>query len=238
MATRRSAHLAPRRRVALAGRPPRSGRRACPALTRPFVSTRPSPSPRLPRALGLIETSMRGWGRQPDNDAGGAGGTGALTTTERENKTLRMEREILKEADFFAKPARGVAMAPLEAEPLPEDLSYLQHGESLCRQRELGREGRHRRRRALARPRRGRGAELLRARDEALSKAGTDVRASAAGLRGAPSRASSPRRDARTPSRIHCASPVLDGPGIVTQALGRAGAISPQPAAVPQGAAA
>lgn len=38
--------------------------------------------------------------------------------------------------------------------------------------------------------------------------------------------------------RIHCASPVLDGPGIVTQALGRAGAISPQPAAVPQGAAA
>lgn len=64
----------------------------------------------IARDLGLTETSVRGWVRQADVDAGG--GTGALTTSEREelaalrreNKTLRMEREVLKKATaFFAK---------------------------------------------------------------------------------------------------------------------------------------
>ena len=63
----------------------------------------------LARDLGLTETSVRGWVRQADVDAGGGGGSGALTTSEREelaalrreNKTLRMEREVLKKATAF-----------------------------------------------------------------------------------------------------------------------------------------
>lgn len=63
------------------------------------------------RDLELTETSVRAWVRQAEVDAG-KGGAGALTTTEREelaalrreNKTLRMEREVLKKATaFFAK---------------------------------------------------------------------------------------------------------------------------------------
>lgn len=66
----------------------------------------------IARDLGLTETSVRGWVRQANVDAGGDGGAGALTTSEREelaalrreNKTLRMEREVLKKATaFFAK---------------------------------------------------------------------------------------------------------------------------------------
>lgn len=66
----------------------------------------------IARDLGLTETSVRGWVRQADVDEGGGGGSGALTTSEREelaalrreNKTLRMEREVLKKATaFFAK---------------------------------------------------------------------------------------------------------------------------------------
>ena len=66
----------------------------------------------IARDLGLTETSVRGWVRQADVDAGRGGGAGALTTSEREelaalrreNKTLRMEREVLKKATaFFAK---------------------------------------------------------------------------------------------------------------------------------------
>lgn len=66
----------------------------------------------IARDLGLTETSVRGWVRQADVDAGGGGGSGALTTSEREelaalrreNKTLKMEREVLKKATaFFAK---------------------------------------------------------------------------------------------------------------------------------------
>lgn len=66
----------------------------------------------IARDLGLTETSVRGWVRQADVDAGGGGGAGALTTSEREelaalrreNKTLRMEREVLTKATaFFAK---------------------------------------------------------------------------------------------------------------------------------------
>jgi transposase-like protein len=63
------------------------------------------------RDLGLTETSVRGWVRQAEIDAG-RGPAGALTTAEREElaalkrevKTLRMERDILKKATaFFAK---------------------------------------------------------------------------------------------------------------------------------------
>ncbi len=64
------------------------------------------------RDLELTETSVRAWVRQAEVDAGSGGAAGALTTTEREelaalrreNKTLRMEREVLKKATaFFAK---------------------------------------------------------------------------------------------------------------------------------------
>ena len=62
------------------------------------------------RELDLTETALRAWVRQAEVDAGG--GAGALTTEEREelgrlrreNRTLRMERDILKKATaFFAK---------------------------------------------------------------------------------------------------------------------------------------
>jgi len=63
------------------------------------------------RELDLKETALRGWVRQAEVDAG-RGAPGALTTAEREelgrlrreNRTLRMERDILKKATaFFAK---------------------------------------------------------------------------------------------------------------------------------------
>ena len=61
--------------------------------------------------LGLTPSAVMNWVKQATVDAGG-GGTGALTTTEREElaalrrevRTLRQEREILKKATaFFAK---------------------------------------------------------------------------------------------------------------------------------------
>jgi transposase-like protein len=67
--------------------------------------------PRVARELDLTETALRSWVRQGDIDAG-QGTPGALTTAEREelgylrreNRTLRMERDILKKATaFFAK---------------------------------------------------------------------------------------------------------------------------------------
>ncbi len=63
------------------------------------------------RELDLTETALRSWVRQGEIDAG-RGPAGALTTEEREelgrlrreNRTLRMERDILKKATaFFAK---------------------------------------------------------------------------------------------------------------------------------------
>ena len=63
------------------------------------------------RELDLTETALRSWVRQAETDAG-RGRPGALTTEEREelarlrreNRTLRMERDILKKATaFFAK---------------------------------------------------------------------------------------------------------------------------------------
>jgi len=65
----------------------------------------------IARELDLAETALRRWVRQAEIDAG-RGSAGALTTSERdeltqlrrENKRLRMERDILKKATaFFAK---------------------------------------------------------------------------------------------------------------------------------------
>jgi transposase len=63
------------------------------------------------RELGLTPSAVTNWVRQAKINAGG-GGTGALTSAEREElsalrrevRTLRQEREILKRATaFFAK---------------------------------------------------------------------------------------------------------------------------------------
>lgn len=63
------------------------------------------------KELGLTPSSVSGWLRQSKVDAG-PGGSGPLTTAEREElstlrrevRTLRQEREILKRATaFFAK---------------------------------------------------------------------------------------------------------------------------------------
>ena len=63
------------------------------------------------RELDLAETAVRRWVQQAEVDAG-QGRSGLLTTEEREelgrlrreNRTLRMERDILKKATaFFAK---------------------------------------------------------------------------------------------------------------------------------------
>jgi transposase-like protein len=65
----------------------------------------------IARELDLTETALRRWVQQAEVDAG-RGPVGALTRSEREelavlrreNKRLRMERDILKKATaFFAK---------------------------------------------------------------------------------------------------------------------------------------
>ncbi len=63
------------------------------------------------RELDLTETALRSWVRQGEIDAG-RGPAGALTTEEREelgrlrreNRTLRMERDILKNPSGMASP--------------------------------------------------------------------------------------------------------------------------------------
>lgn len=66
------------------------------------------------RELDLTETAVRRWVKQADID-NGEGPAGSLTTAEREelrqlrreNRELRMEREILKKATaFFAKESK------------------------------------------------------------------------------------------------------------------------------------
>ena len=66
---------------------------------------------RAAKDLGVYETCLRRWIKQYEIDQG-KGPAGALTTPEREelrrlrreNRTLRMEREVLKKATaFFAK---------------------------------------------------------------------------------------------------------------------------------------
>ena len=68
----------------------------------------------LSRDLGLTESAVRNWVAQAEIDAG-KGPPGALTTAERQelaqlrrdNRRLRMERDILKKATaFFAKESR------------------------------------------------------------------------------------------------------------------------------------
>ena len=63
------------------------------------------------KELGLTATAVRAWVKQAEVDAG-RGGTGALTTAEREElarlrrevRTLRQERDILRKATaFFAR---------------------------------------------------------------------------------------------------------------------------------------
>jgi transposase len=65
----------------------------------------------IAKEMDLTETCVREWLRQAEVDAGRTS-SGALTTAEREelsklrreNRTLRMEREILRKATaFFAK---------------------------------------------------------------------------------------------------------------------------------------
>ena len=66
---------------------------------------------KVARSLDLTETALRSWVRQAAVDAGN-GSSGALTTAEkqeltalrRENRQLKMEREILRKATaFFAR---------------------------------------------------------------------------------------------------------------------------------------
>jgi transposase len=70
--------------------------------------------PRIAKDLGIAEQTLRNWSKQAAIDKGG-GETGALTSEERqelarlrrENRTLEMERDILKKAAaFFAKEMR------------------------------------------------------------------------------------------------------------------------------------
>ncbi len=70
--------------------------------------------PQVSRDLDLTETAVREWVKQAQINAG-KGAPGALTTTEkeelarlrRENRELRMERELLKKAAaFFAKESK------------------------------------------------------------------------------------------------------------------------------------
>jgi transposase len=76
-----------------------------------LVRTSGKTAGQVARDLELTETSVRAWVKQADVDDG-KGPSDALTTTEREelaalrreNKNLRLEREILKKATaFFAK---------------------------------------------------------------------------------------------------------------------------------------
>lgn len=72
------------------------------------------PLAQVARDLDLTETSLRGWGGRVRNDSG-QGAPGAITSRERddlrrlreENRVLKMERDILKNATvFFAKESR------------------------------------------------------------------------------------------------------------------------------------
>src|SRR6266542_4598868 len=82
--------------------------------------------PTVARELDLTETALRSWVRQGEIDAG-RGPAGALTTEEREelgrlrreNRTLRMERDILRKARaFFAEEnAYGSRSSPRRRPP-------------------------------------------------------------------------------------------------------------------------
>jgi putative transposase len=75
------------------------------------------------RELNLTETALRDWVRQAEVDAG-RGTSGALTTEEREelgrlrreNRTLRMERDILKKSDGLLREGESVRFAFIATE--------------------------------------------------------------------------------------------------------------------------
>ena len=71
------------------------------------------PVPQLARDLGVSENTLRNWSRQADVDAGEREGLTSeqleeLRRLRRENRTLQMEREVLKKAAaFFARESEG-----------------------------------------------------------------------------------------------------------------------------------
>ena len=71
------------------------------------------PMPQLAKDLGVSENTLRNWRRQADVDAGEREGLTSeqleeLRRLRRENRTLQMEREVLKKAAaFFARESEG-----------------------------------------------------------------------------------------------------------------------------------
>ena len=71
------------------------------------------PVPQLARDLGVSENTLRNWSRQAGVDAGEREGLTSeqleeLRRLRRENRTLQMEREVLKKAAaFFARESEG-----------------------------------------------------------------------------------------------------------------------------------
>lgn len=71
------------------------------------------PVPQLAKDLGVSENTLRNWGRQAEVDAGEREGLTSeqleeLRRLRRENRTLQMEREVLKKAAvFFARESEG-----------------------------------------------------------------------------------------------------------------------------------
>ena len=71
------------------------------------------PVPQLAKDLGVSENTLRNWSRQVDVDAGEREGLTSdqleeLRRLRRENRTLQMEREVLKKAAaFFARESEG-----------------------------------------------------------------------------------------------------------------------------------
>ncbi len=78
-----------------------------------LMRDRDKPVPQLARDLGVSENTLRNWSRQAEVDAGEREGLTSeqleeLRRLRRENRTLQMEREVLKKAAvFFARESEG-----------------------------------------------------------------------------------------------------------------------------------